>query len=154
MKDITPSCQLILLFFLSCFLQPSMGTLFCSLLIIVINIFLISIFKGTKFDVVRGIEGVNYTRTENDFDTSPAKEIKKTTYIPIKTTVVKGHRFEHHNKPTWCDMCEDFIWGLYTQAVRCQCKLPSLIISYLNPFRVYTMIIICLLYTSPSPRDS
>ena len=77
---------------------------------------------GATFDVVRGIEGVNYTRKENDFDISPVKEIKRTTFLPIKTTLIKGHRFEHHNKPTWCDMCEDFIWGLYTQAVRCQCK--------------------------------
>ena len=92
------------------------------------NYFCVIYSKGAKFDVVRGIEGVNYTRTENDFDISAAKEIKKTSFIPIKTTVVKGHRLEHHNKPTWCDTCEEFIWGLYTQAVRCQCESNYLIV--------------------------
>ncbi|XP_066919159.1 ras association domain-containing protein 1-like isoform X2 [Clytia hemisphaerica] len=75
---------------------------------------------GAKYDYVRGIEGVNYTKKE-EYDIVTLKDLKqKTPFVPVKTTVINGHRFEHHNKPTWCDMCEDFIWGLYTQAVRCQ----------------------------------
>jgi len=50
--------------------------------------------------------------------------------MPEQVSLVNGHRFEHHNKPTWCDMCEDFIWGLYTQALRCQCKSCELCIVY------------------------
>lgn len=83
---------------------------------------------GAKYDYVRGIEGVNYTKKE-EYDIVTLKDLKqKTPFVPVKTTVINGHRFEHHNKPTWCDMCEDFIWGLYTQAVRCQCKFPLLVL--------------------------
>lgn len=74
---------------------------------------------GNKFDVVRGVEGLHYSKKE-DYDAATVKEIKKNFYTPFKISIVNGHRFEHHNKPTWCDMCQDFIWGLNTQAVRCQ----------------------------------
>jgi len=80
--------------------------------------------------VVRGIEGLNYTKKNDEFDVVTIKEIKKATYMPEQVSLVNGHRFEHHNKPTWCDMCEDFIWGLYTQALRCQCKSYELCIVY------------------------
>lgn len=37
----------------------------------------------------------------------------------------EGHNFQpcSHSQPTWCDLCGDFIWGLYKQSLRCvNCK--------------------------------
>lgn len=37
----------------------------------------------------------------------------------------EGHSFQpcSHTQPTWCDLCGDFIWGLYKQSLRCiNCK--------------------------------
>ncbi|XP_042262422.1 ras association domain-containing protein 1-like isoform X1 [Thunnus thynnus] len=37
----------------------------------------------------------------------------------------EGHNFQpcSHAQPTWCDLCGDFIWGLYKQSLRCvNCK--------------------------------
>ncbi|KAK7915902.1 hypothetical protein WMY93_011663 [Mugilogobius chulae] len=37
----------------------------------------------------------------------------------------EGHNFQpcSHTQPTWCDLCGDFIWGLYKQSLRCvNCK--------------------------------
>lgn len=37
----------------------------------------------------------------------------------------EGHSFQpcSHAQPTWCDLCGDFIWGLYKQSLRCtNCK--------------------------------
>ncbi|XP_063071527.1 ras association domain-containing protein 1-like [Engraulis encrasicolus] len=33
----------------------------------------------------------------------------------------EGHDFQpcSHTQPTWCDLCGDFIWGLYKQSLRC-----------------------------------
>ncbi|KAF3689985.1 Ras association domain-containing protein 1 Protein 123F2 [Channa argus] len=33
----------------------------------------------------------------------------------------EGHNFQpcSHTQPTWCDLCGDFIWGLYRQSLRC-----------------------------------
>lgn len=33
----------------------------------------------------------------------------------------EGHDFQpcSHAQPTWCDLCGDFIWGLYKQSLRC-----------------------------------
>ncbi|XP_029990320.1 ras association domain-containing protein 1 isoform X1 [Sphaeramia orbicularis] len=33
----------------------------------------------------------------------------------------EGHNFQpcSHTQPTWCDLCGDFIWGLYKQSLRC-----------------------------------
>ena len=84
-----------------------------------------SLGGNSKFDIVRNVEVINYTSTSDrsSFETSDeSKEIKKEAFIPFRTSFIHGHRFEQHHKPTWCDVCEDFIWGLYTQAVRCQCK--------------------------------
>ncbi|XP_076123664.1 ras association domain-containing protein 1-like isoform X1 [Alosa pseudoharengus] len=35
--------------------------------------------------------------------------------------VGEGHDFQpcSHTQPTWCDLCGDFIWGLYKQSLRC-----------------------------------
>nr|XP_033482436.1 ras association domain-containing protein 1-like isoform X2 [Epinephelus lanceolatus] len=32
----------------------------------------------------------------------------------------EGHNFQpcSHAQPTWCDLCGDFIWGLYKQSLR------------------------------------
>lgn len=39
----------------------------------------------------------------------------------------KGHDFQpcSHTQLTWCDLCGDFIWGLYKQSLRCDSKLYS-----------------------------
>ena len=34
----------------------------------------------------------------------------------------KRHLLQNHSRPTWCDVCEDFIWGIYRSAIRCKCK--------------------------------
>lgn len=78
--------------------------------------------KGSpKFDVVRSVEILNYTqkgdRAKDTIDGS--RELRKGSFVPVGPCIVHGHRFEAHHKPTWCDVCEDFIWGLYTQAMRC-----------------------------------
>lgn len=33
----------------------------------------------------------------------------------------EGHDFQpcSHAQPTWCDLCGDFIWGVYKQSLRC-----------------------------------
>ncbi|XP_026853304.2 ras association domain-containing protein 1 isoform X1 [Electrophorus electricus] len=33
----------------------------------------------------------------------------------------EGHNFQpcSHTQPTWCDLCGDFIWGVYKQSLRC-----------------------------------
>lgn len=37
----------------------------------------------------------------------------------------EGHDFQpcSHAQPTWCDLCGDFIWGLYKQSLRCVSEL-------------------------------
>nr|XP_015203772.1 PREDICTED: ras association domain-containing protein 1-like [Lepisosteus oculatus]XP_015203773.1 PREDICTED: ras association domain-containing protein 1-like [Lepisosteus oculatus] len=37
----------------------------------------------------------------------------------------EGHDFQPctHTQPTWCDLCGDFIWGLYKQSLRCTRKV-------------------------------
>lgn len=37
----------------------------------------------------------------------------------------EGHNFQpcSHAQPTWCDLCGDFIWGLYKQSLRCISEL-------------------------------
>ncbi|XP_042337227.1 ras association domain-containing protein 1-like [Plectropomus leopardus] len=37
----------------------------------------------------------------------------------------EGHNFQpcSHAQPTWCDLCGDFIWGLYKQSLRCVSEL-------------------------------
>ncbi|GAA6078292.1 ras association domain-containing protein 1-like isoform X1 [Tachysurus ichikawai] len=36
----------------------------------------------------------------------------------------EGHDFLpcSHAQPTWCDLCGDFIWGVYKQSLRCASK--------------------------------
>ena len=38
----------------------------------------------------------------------------------------EGHDFQpcSHAQPTWCDLCGDFIWGLYKQSLRCASEFP------------------------------
>lgn len=40
----------------------------------------------------------------------------------------EGHSFQpcSHAQPTWCDLCGDFIWGLYKQSLRCTSEWPAL----------------------------
>ncbi|XP_030230398.1 ras association domain-containing protein 1 isoform X1 [Gadus morhua] len=39
----------------------------------------------------------------------------------LKEELGEGHNFQpcSHAQPTWCDLCGDFIWGLYKQSLRC-----------------------------------
>ncbi|XP_048873334.1 ras association domain-containing protein 1 isoform X1 [Brienomyrus brachyistius] len=39
----------------------------------------------------------------------------------LTNTSGEGHDFQPctHTQPTWCDLCGDFIWGLYKQSLRC-----------------------------------
>lgn len=41
----------------------------------------------------------------------------------------EGHNFQpcSHAQPTWCDLCGDFIWGLYKQSLRCTSESTRLI---------------------------
>ncbi|KAM3878327.1 ras association domain-containing protein 1-like [Diretmus argenteus] len=41
--------------------------------------------------------------------------------IRLKEEKGEGHNFQpcSHAQPTWCDLCGDFIWGLYKQSMRC-----------------------------------
>ena len=34
----------------------------------------------------------------------------------------KRHLFQNHSRPTFCDVCDDFILGIYKSAIRCKCK--------------------------------
>lgn len=40
----------------------------------------------------------------------------------------EGHDFHpcSHAQPTWCDLCGDFIWGVYKQSLRCASECWSL----------------------------
>ena len=42
----------------------------------------------------------------------------------LKEELGEGHNFQpcSHAQPTWCDLCGDFIWGLYKQSLRCASK--------------------------------
>ena len=73
----------------------------------------------TKYDVVRSIDAV---------DNGRLKEINEDDHIPAQTRYVFGHKLEVHSRTSWCDSCEELIWGLNIQAVRCQCKDEFLII--------------------------
>lgn len=37
---------------------------------------------------------------------------------------VVGHDFQPYGRTqlTWCDLCGEFIWGLYKQSLRCSCE--------------------------------
>lgn len=34
----------------------------------------------------------------------------------------KRHLFQNHSRPTFCDVCDDFVLGIYKSAIRCKCK--------------------------------
>ena len=36
--------------------------------------------------------------------------------------VHRRHLFQNHSRPTFCDVCDDFILGLYKSAIKCKCK--------------------------------
>ncbi|XP_075998966.1 ras association domain-containing protein 1-like isoform X1 [Genypterus blacodes] len=44
-----------------------------------------------------------------------------THYSELHEENGEGHNFQpcSHAHPTWCDLCGDFIWGLYKQSLRC-----------------------------------
>ncbi|RXM95665.1 Nitrogen permease regulator 2-like protein [Acipenser ruthenus] len=43
----------------------------------------------------------------------------------------EGHDFQPctHAQPTWCDLCGDFIWGLYKQSLRCTHQIRLLLLT-------------------------
>jgi len=44
----------------------------------------------------------------------------------LSSATNRGHDFKWHtlNKPTWCDFCSEFMWGLTKQCYRCQhCRM-------------------------------
>lgn len=47
---------------------------------------------------------------------------------PLMEEKGEGHSFQpcSHTQPTWCDLCGDFIWGLYKQSLRCVSELASM----------------------------
>lgn len=50
--------------------------------------------------------------------------VLSSTHDPTEETG-EGHNFQpcSHAQPTWCDLCGDFIWGLYKQSLRCVSEL-------------------------------
>lgn len=52
-----------------------------------------------------------------------------------------GHDFQpcSHTQPTWCDLCGDFIWGLYKQSLRCVSEYLHSLHSHVlfNVFHIY-----------------
>ncbi len=53
---------------------------------------------------------------------SPIKSQNDQNYSNYDEFTYKNHLLQIHARPTWCDVCEDFIWGIYRSAVRCKCK--------------------------------
>lgn len=47
----------------------------------------------------------------------------------------EGHNFQpcSHAQPTWCDLCGDFIWGLYKQSLRCTSESTRPIVFLWSP---------------------
>ena len=44
----------------------------------------------------------------------------------------KGHDFQplHLSAPTWCDLCGDFIWGVYKQCLQCKRKYLAVLYQF------------------------
>lgn len=48
----------------------------------------------------------------------------------------EGHAFEPCSlvQPTWCDLCGEFVWGLYRQSLRCTREyLPGCVFPFPSP---------------------
>lgn len=47
--------------------------------------------------------------------------VLSSAHDPQITEKGEGHDFQPRSQaqPTWCDLCGDFIWGLYKQSLRC-----------------------------------
>ncbi len=61
----------------------------------------------------------------NDRSSSPTTATKAQNdenYTNFDEFTHKKHLLQIHARPTWCDVCEDFIWGIYRSAVRCKCE--------------------------------
>uniref|UniRef100_A0A3B3ZNY4 Uncharacterized protein n=1 Tax=Periophthalmus magnuspinnatus TaxID=409849 RepID=A0A3B3ZNY4_9GOBI len=77
-------------------------------------------------DLVPTRDGIELTGSRSPC--SPPR-LERTNALRISAGKVpelgEGHNFQpcSHTQPTWCDLCGDFIWGLYKQSLRCvNCK--------------------------------
>ena len=71
-----------------------------------------------------------YRGDQDDVDSGVGDSLENShshgALLRVKRSQLRGHCFEPHQGPTWCDACEDFIWGLYKSAsTRCRCKCQS-----------------------------
>eukprot|EP00794_Sanderia_malayensis_P007451 gene7451-8273_t len=57
---------------------------------------------------------------ERTISPNPLKSQNDQNYSNYDEFVYKRHLLQIHARPTWCDVCEDFIWGIYRSAVRCK----------------------------------
>lgn len=57
------------------------------------------------------------------------ESIAEGTNVAETKRIGVGHTFLscHLRNPTWCDLCGEFIWGLFKQSVRCKSKYNTLI---------------------------
>ena len=76
-----------------------------------------------KFDVVRNVEITSYTpKVDRNGRSINHPEVRKLSYSELHGKTIMGHYLEIHKKATWCDICQEIVWGGYSHALRCQCK--------------------------------
>ena len=77
-----------------------------------------------KFDVVRNVEITSYTpKVDRNGRSINHPEVRKLSCSELHGKTMMGHYLEIHKKAaTWCDICQEFVWGGYLHALRCQCK--------------------------------
>eukprot|EP00054_Salpingoeca_dolichothecata_P016171 m.94412 g.94412 ORF g.94412 m.94412 type:complete len:447 (-) comp21857_c0_seq3:64-1404(-) len=66
------------------------------------------------------------SRSKISHPPSPGRQRPHTSHtVRTAKELGKGHEFELKQlvHPTWCDFCDDFLWGLFKQSVQCKkCK--------------------------------
>lgn len=66
-----------------------------------------------KYDVVRSLDIV-------EGGGKPQKDKKKDDCVPTQPMFTHGHKLEVHSKSSWCDTCQELIWGININAMRCK----------------------------------